>query len=146
MHEEQYDIYLAAPLFNAMELDFNRNTASMLRSCGYKVYLPQEHGKCADEKDNRLTIFTNDVKALQNSKWVVAVLDGIVTDPGVCWELGYACAESKLVVSYSTDKRSFMNGHWNNMIDISKGICFDSIYDIIEFIKHQGRHIHEGKI
>ena len=142
MHEEQYDIYLAAPLFNAMELDFNRNTASMLRSCGYKVYLPQEHGICSPECA-RLTIFTDDVKALQNSKWVVAVLDGIVTDPGVCWELGYAYAESKLVVSYSTDKRSFMNGHWNNMIDISKGICFDSIYDITEYI---GRHIHEGKI
>lgn len=112
-------IYLAAPLFNEEERQLNCIIADRLRNEGHQVYCPQEYAQAANEKTSRKIIFENDKKMLDWCDCSVAILNGIVTDPGVCFELGYLTAQNKKILGYSTDSRSFINGHLNAMIEVS---------------------------
>ena len=42
-------IYIAAPLFNQGERDFNERIDAVLRSCGHETFLPQRDGGCVAE-------------------------------------------------------------------------------------------------
>src|SRR5688572_32087432 len=95
-------IYLAAPLFSKAEQDFNNIVCGALRNEGYEVFLPQE--ECKDAEDS-VEIFETCEAGLQNSDVVVAILDGADADSGTCWEVGYAYAKNKGIVSVRTDFR-----------------------------------------
>lgn len=63
------------------------------------------------------TIYELDLKGLEGSDVVVAVLDGPDVDSGTAYEIGYACAKGKPVVGLKTDLRVFAKGEeLNNMI------------------------------
>ncbi len=36
-----YDIYISAPLFNEMEIEFNNKVDAFVRNLGFTTYLPQ---------------------------------------------------------------------------------------------------------
>ena len=97
-------IYMAGPLFSTAELAFNSELASLLRSRGHDVFLPQEHEQ---RKDLPAAIFESDVKGLEWAEVVVACLDGPDPDSGTCWELGYAYGKNKPSIVYRTDFRLF---------------------------------------
>lgn len=106
-------IYLAAPLFNEMELKRNKEMAIFLNSLGYDVYLPQESGGLAFELINETNeleinkqIFESDIEGIKSCDILLFLLDGRVPDEGACVELGMAYAWNKKCVGYKTDARA----------------------------------------
>lgn len=113
-----YRIYLAAPLFSQAEQEFNLKVAEILRNSYFEVFLPQEHGDDGEERsDDRMRIiFERNLSALEDSDIVVAVIDGADADSGTAWEMGYAYAKGKRVISLRTDFRSFGDGELVNLM------------------------------
>ncbi|MDW7733204.1 MAG: nucleoside 2-deoxyribosyltransferase [Methanolobus sp.] len=117
-------IYLAGPLFSRAERDFNLYLRDRLVEIGFKVFLPQEDGD--DTLSSRLeekmrNIFINDVKGIDESDIVLAVLDGgSDVDSGTAWEMGYAYAKGIPVLGLKTDFRTFGDeGIVNLMMEMS---------------------------
>ncbi len=122
-----YDVYISAPLFNEMEIEFNKKIDKMLEDMELTTYLPQRDGG-EDElllKNPELyaeagkRVFKRDVDALKNSKILLIILDGRTVDEGACVELGMAYAYSKIIIGIQTDVRRFSDNHNNLMIDYS---------------------------
>jgi nucleoside 2-deoxyribosyltransferase len=109
-----YDIYLAGPFFNEREADLNKQAKTILRNRGFNVFVPQEHfvsdGENMPNDQWGKAVFEMDREALKNSEYVVALYDGMYSDSGTAWELGYAYALGCkiLVVCLTEDKSSLM--------------------------------------
>lgn len=101
-------VFLAAPIFSTAEREFNSKLAEELRKRGYEVFLAQELPLLSSEsEEDKKKIFSMDIKGLEGSDVVVAVLDGIDVDSGVAFELGYAFARGKPIIGVKTDHRCF---------------------------------------
>ncbi len=107
----KYRVYLAGPLFTEAETAYNLVLRDLLVRHLFEVYLPQEVGDtdhCRGKAEHR-AIFTQHVRALDETDIVVAVCDGADADSGTSWEMGYAYAQGTRVVALRTDFR--MAGH-----------------------------------
>ena len=108
---EKKQIYLAGPLFSQAERDFNLMLRDRLLEMGFAVFLPQEDGADTESsrmEDRQRNIFENDVRGIDESDIVLAVLDGgSDVDSGTAWEMGYAYALKKPVLGLKTDFRTF---------------------------------------
>lgn len=102
LFSEMHDIYLAGPLFSLAERQFNASLAERLRQLGYTVFLPQEQELREWTSDS---IFSVDVRGIDDSSIVVAIFDGPDPDSGTSWECGYAYAKGKPVIGVRTDFR-----------------------------------------
>ena len=115
--------YLAAPLFNPRERNFNEQLEKHLAPY-VDVFLPQRdgelltrliaHGRPLAVAQNM--VFTNDVAALEAIDTVVAVLDGRTVDEGVAFEIGYARALGKFCIGFKSDDRIMLPTGDNPMI------------------------------
>lgn len=102
-------VYFASPLFSNMELRYNAWVVEMIRK-EYKdldVYVPQEQGDINDKSQyaNSLMIAKADTDALLASDVLVAVLDGLIIDPGVASEIGVAYQAGIPIIGLYTDSR-----------------------------------------
>lgn len=132
-------IYIAAPLFNEMELERNLKVAMMLEANGYETYLPQRDGGCVSDiikKTNRdpleveNEIFRMDIQALKMCDELLILLDGVVLDDGSCFELGYMYCEGKPCNGYKTDVRASYDEKLNLMIDKSLNHLFSTFQEL----------------
>ncbi len=102
-------IYFASPLFSDMELTFNKTVVEKIRKAypEVKVFLPQEQGDINDKSNyaNSKMIAKLDTDAVLESKLLIAVLDGLIIDPGVASEIGVAYAKGIPVIGLHTDPR-----------------------------------------
>lgn len=106
-------IYIAAPLFNEMELERNLSVASLLEERGFSTYLPQRDGgvfydlrdKFISDNELKKKIFDFDYNAILDCKVMLCLLDGRVPDEGMCIELGMAFALGKYCIGFKTDSR-----------------------------------------
>jgi len=94
-------IYLAGPLFNTAERNFNSELTKLLREKGHEVWLPQEFEQRTMTPKQ---IFTKDVEGIDWADVVVANMDGPDPDSGTCWECGYAYRKKAIIV-FRTDFR-----------------------------------------
>ena len=106
-------VYVAAPLFNEMELKRNVEIANYLKEIGYDPILPQEESGLAYDminSNNKLEvnkqIFEQDMLDIKSCDILLFLLDGRVPDEGACVELGMAYAWGKKCVGYKTDSRA----------------------------------------
>lgn len=107
-------VYIAAPLFNEIELARNKKLQVFLNTLGFETYLPQEDGgisynvinQGANIYETRKKIFENDINEVHKCDIILCVLDGRVPDEGMCIELGVAYSQGKICIGYSTDQRS----------------------------------------
>jgi nucleoside 2-deoxyribosyltransferase len=129
-------VYLAAPLFSEAECDFNRKLKSELQSLGFQVFLPQEDSNNVHDKPNRQKIiFNKNLKGIENSDILVAVIDGPDVDSGTAWEIGYAFAKGKPVIGLRTDFRTLgIEGTVNLMIERSVILCM-SVSELLNHLK-----------
>ena len=99
--------YLAAPLFSEAERDYNMKIAKYLASYAISAYLPQETGDSSDARSfqNQKEIFEANIRALEAADIVIAVIDGADADSGTAYEIGYAYAKGKKIISLRTDFR-----------------------------------------
>ncbi len=117
-------IYLAGPLFSQAERDFNVLLRDRLVDMGFAVFLPQEDGNDTESgrhEDRQKKIFENDVRGIDASDIVLAVLDGgSDVDSGTAWEMGYAYSRGIPVLGLKTDFRTFgEEGIINLMMEMS---------------------------
>ena len=118
----RYRVYLAAPLFSQAERLFNGSVARLLRDHLFDVHMPQEAGNDSESRDirdqERLFLFNK--KALEDSDYIVAIIDGADADSGTAWEMGYAFAQKKPVIALRTDfRRIGHHEHVNLMLEQS---------------------------
>ena len=105
-------VYLAGPLFNQAEKDFNLEITKVLEDCGYQVFLPQRDGIEAAQLEGKSEdemiemIFSLDEGKVKESDILFMNLDGRVPDEGACVELGIAYANGKRCYGFKTDTRS----------------------------------------
>lgn len=129
-------VYLAAPLFSEAERDFNRKLRDEIRSAGFSVFLPQEDSNNFKGDNRQKVIFNKNLKAIESSYIMVAVVDGIDIDSGTAWEIGYASAKGKPVIGLRTDFRTLgMEGRVNLMIERSVILC-TGIQELLDRLKH----------
>lgn len=102
-------IYFASPLFSEMELTFNAQLVEKIRQAypEVEVFLPQEQGDINDKSgfaDSKM-IAQLDTKAVLESDLVIAILDGLVIDPGVASEIGVAYQAGIPIIGLYSDPR-----------------------------------------
>ncbi len=136
-------IYVAAPLFNEMELMRNEEIGDILEKMGYVIYLPQRDGgavyklieeRDADEDEIEERIFGYDIEAMNECDILLFLMDGACLDEGSCFELGYMFGQNKKCYGYKTDARNFGNGKENLMISKSLEHIFRNKQELIDFL------------
>lgn len=98
-------VYLAGPLFDEGERWTMERLDALVVSAGYRTFLPHRDNP-PKTADNIEEIFANDKQGVDDCSIVVANLNGITTDDGTAWELGYAYARGKTLIGFHTDWRA----------------------------------------
>ena len=136
-------IYVAAPLFNEMELTRNEEIGDILEKMGYEIYLPQRDGGAVyklieksdtDEDEIEERIFGYDIEAMNECDILLFLMDGACLDEGSCFELGYMFCQNKKCYGYKTDARNFGSGKENLMISKSLKHIFRNKQELIDFL------------
>ena len=105
-------VYLAGPMFNQAEKDFNLEITHLLEESGYEVFLPQRDGIEAAQLEGKTEeelirmIFDLDAGEVRKADIVFMNLDGRVPDEGACVELGIGFALGKRCYGFKTDTRA----------------------------------------
>ena len=130
-------VFLASPLFNESERQFNSQIAKTLRENGFEVWLAQEAMLMNTESHrDKETIYKYDIRALETSDIVLAILDGIDVDSGVAFEMGYAKALNKPVIGLKTDYRTFSRtDEVNLMLEVSVDKICASVDEVINLLQ-----------
>jgi len=102
------DVYLAGSLFTASERTWNSWLAGELRRRGLQVCLPQEQVSAAVAPGNvdYERIFRLCLEGLEDSKTVLALLEGAEVDSGTAFECGYAFKLGRPILGVRTDLRT----------------------------------------
>ena len=102
-------VYVAGPLFDEGERWWIEQIEQTITEIGFNTFQPHRDNP---EKTSETvqTIFENKRDAIRTSDLVVANLNGITTDDGTAWELGYAAALQKPAIGIFTDWRKRFEG------------------------------------
>ncbi|MGH1490531.1 MAG: nucleoside 2-deoxyribosyltransferase [Acidimicrobiales bacterium] len=97
-------VYLAGPLFDEGERWFMEQLDAKVAAAGFDTFLPQRDNvaKTADTVDQ---IFDNNKAAIDRADLLVVNLNGLATDDGTAWELGYAYAREIHAIGFHSDWR-----------------------------------------
>lgn len=104
MSEKPY-VYVAGPLFDEGERWFIEKVDALIREHGFDTFLPHRDNP-PKTADNVRLIFENDKGGIDRCDVVVANLNGVMTDDGTAWEMGYAFALGKYTIGLYTDWRA----------------------------------------
>lgn len=127
-------IYIAAPLFNQMEREFNNHLAVLVEEV-LDVFLPQRDGgllvdlvrKGMSPNVAEKLVFEKDIAAIEDCDGVVAVLDGANVDEGVAFEVGFAFARGKPCFGLQTDMRRQLPTGNNPMLSASLSAVYSNV-------------------
>ena len=124
------NVYVAGPLFDEGERWFIEAVDARVAAAGASTFLP--HRDNPDKTaDNVAEIYRNNVGAIDAADLVVANLNGITTDDGTAWEIGYAVAKGIPVVGLFTDwRRRFDDEIVNLMIGESADTIVRSLDEL----------------
>ena len=102
-------IYLAGGFFTNITRSEIELAASILRERGFDVFVPMEHTIKNDRELSNVywgtQVFYMDVEAINRCDALVAVYEGMTSDSGTAWEIGYAFAMKKPIVCVHLDPR-----------------------------------------
>jgi nucleoside 2-deoxyribosyltransferase len=111
--------YVAGPLFDDGERWWIERIDALVAEAGFTTFLPHRDNP-VKTKDNVRLIYDNDRGAIESSDLLVASLNGLTTDDGTAWEIGYAVAKGIPVIGLHTDwRRRFDDEVVNLMIEQS---------------------------
>jgi nucleoside 2-deoxyribosyltransferase len=97
-------VYVAGPLFDEGERWWIEQVEALVAEQGFVTFLPHRDNPPKDQYNVR-QIFENDLRGVDQCDVVVASLNGVTTDDGTAWELGYAYARGKYIIGLHTDWR-----------------------------------------
>ena len=126
--------YIAGPLFDEGERWWIEKVDATVVAAGYQTFLPHRDNP-PKTAHNVKAIFHNDVGGLDRCDLVVASLNGITTDDGTAWEIGYAIGIGKRVIGLHTDwRRRFDDEIVNLMIECSVETIVRSLDELTELL------------
>ena len=92
-------IYMAGAFFRPETKERIDSYVAGFRRLGYDVYVPQEHtvpnAWDMSQEDWAREVFKMDIATIQDCDIVFAMYDGLYSDSGTAWEIGYAYALGK---------------------------------------------------
>ena len=98
--------YIAGPLFNEGERWWDEQIEARVAKLGISTFLPHRSGNEMSWAEIPICdIFSKNVREINQADLVVANLNGVTSDDGTAWELGYAYAQGKHLVGVYTDMR-----------------------------------------
>jgi len=125
-------VYVAGPLFDEGERWFVEAIEARLAAEGAATFLPHRDNPAKTPR-NCGEIYRNNVDAIERSNLVVANLNGITTDDGTAWEIGYAVARGIPVLGLFSDwRRRFDHEVVNLMIGESVERLVGSLDELAE--------------
>lgn len=125
-------VYVAGPLFDEGERWWIETVERRVCDAGFATFLPHRDNPPKDEHNVR-AIFENDRDAIDRCDVVVASLNGVATDDGTAWELGYAYARGKTIIGLHTDwRRRFDHEVVNLMMECSMDRLVRSLEELDE--------------
>ncbi len=117
--------YVAGPLFDEGERWFIEKIDQLVQDAGFETFLPHRDNP-PKTAENVGEIFLNDKGGIDRCQVVVANLNGIMTDDGTAWEMGYAYAHNKFIIGLFTDWRArFPNG--NEVVNLMMQCSIDTL-------------------
>lgn len=94
-------IYMAGAFFRPETKVRIDSYAAGFRRLGYDVFVPQEHTVPnaweMSQEDWAREVFKMDIAAIQECDILFVVYDGLYSDSGTAWEIGYAYALGKRI-------------------------------------------------
>lgn len=109
-------VYVAGPLFDEGERWFIETIDTLVQGVGFRTFLPHRDNP-PKTADNARDIYLNDRWAIDECGLIVANLNGLTTDDGTAWELGYGFAKGKPAIGYYSDWRQrFPHGEKVNLM------------------------------
>jgi nucleoside 2-deoxyribosyltransferase len=114
-------VYIAAPLFTETQRAFIDEVVIALQERRVDYFSPYHNsqaifqGKPPSEcsQDQRDQVISDNITNIDTCDLLFAWVGGMggFTDPGVVWEMGYACRAHKFILAYvdDTDERKTMN-------------------------------------
>ena len=98
-------VYVAGPLFDEGERWWLERIEEAVAAAGFSTFLPHRDNppKTSGNVDQ---IFQSNRANLDSCAFVVASLNGLTTDDGTAWGIGYAHARGRPIISIHTDWRS----------------------------------------
>ena len=124
-------VYVAGPLFDEGERWWIEQIDQAIVDAGFDTFLP--HRDNPDKTpDNTRIIFENNKAAMDRCDVIIANLNGLTTDDGTAWELGYGFALGTYEIGMRTDWRERFEGEVVNlMIESSVDRLVRSLDDLI---------------
>tara|TARA_B100000700_G_scaffold316290_2_gene405589 strand:- start:10 stop:429 length:420 start_codon:yes stop_codon:yes gene_type:complete len=116
--------YIAGPLFNEGERWWVEELEKTVASTGFSTFLPHRDNP-PKTPETIQTIFENNLDGIEQSDILIANLNGITTDDGTAWELGYAAALKKPSIGIFTDWRIRYEGE--EIVNLMIGCSLDQI-------------------
>jgi len=137
--------YIAGPLFNEGERWFDEQIAARARKVGLTTFVPHlDQDIRLDEPEDVPRIFAEDVKNIERADIVIANLNGVTSDDGTAWELGYAYARGKHLVGVYTDWRlQFQHQTVNLMLECSLNKLVRSLDELEAYLL---RYVQQAEI
>jgi nucleoside 2-deoxyribosyltransferase len=137
-------LYLAAPLFNPAEREYNLTIRAVLES-RFEVYLPQSDGALLPDlirsgmspRAAAKRIFEEDVAAVRRCSNLLIVLNGRTVDQGAAFELGLAWSLGKTAYGFKDDFRHTVAGGDNPMIECALISVFRSMDALRQWVSTQ---------
>lgn len=138
--------YLAAPLFNTREREYNLKLSEML-SKYMTVFVPQRDGSLlADMLEAGVPlivaqrrVYEQDCRAMAGAEVLIAILDGAHVDEGVAFEIGFMKALRKTCVGLQTDVRRALPSGNNPMLVGSLDLVFNEESHLIDWASERSR-------
>jgi nucleoside 2-deoxyribosyltransferase len=98
-------VYVAGPLFDEGERWFIEQIDALVVDAGFRTFLPHRDN-VAKTAETVGQIFETNRAQIDAADLVVANLNGVTTDDGTAWELGYAHARDTYAIGLHTDWRA----------------------------------------
>ena len=112
-------VYVAGPLFDEGERWWIETVEQRVAAAGFTTFLPHRDNP-PKTVETVTEIFTNNRDGIDHCRVVVANLNGVTTDDGTAWEVGYAHAKGKHIIGLHTDwRRRFDDEVVNLMLERS---------------------------
>ena len=128
-------VYVAGPLFDEGERWWIERVDQVVADAGFSTFLPHRDNP-PKTVETVQEIFENNRAAIDECDLVVASLNGITTDDGTAWEVGYAHARDKPVYGLHTDWRArFDTEVVNLMIERSVRGLARSLDELAELLR-----------
>ncbi|MCY4023124.1 MAG: nucleoside 2-deoxyribosyltransferase [Anaerolineaceae bacterium] len=133
--------YIAGPLFNEGERWFDEQINAVAEDAGFETFLPhRDQAPDSGDSFDPEAIFHWDVQNLERAELVIANLNGVTSDDGTAWELGYAYARGKHLVGVYTDMRlTFDDQVVNLMLQFSLNRLVRSLAELEDYLQGHAR-------